>query len=262
MEPVHSTRRTVRTAHGPDLSVVEWASDSGAPTLVCLHGHFGQGWIYRILAEALSQRWRVIGLDQRGHGFSGHAATYTRDDYHRDLLAVFDACTIPQAVVLGSSLGGVNAYQFAARQPQRVRALVIEDIGAVCQDDLSWCLSWPARFPSLQAMQTAIHSYFCESAVQRDDGWDVRFDRPGMVRSGQALNGDWWADWLGSTCPALLLRGGASNILAAELAEQMVARRPGTLLQTFPGIGHNINEGDPQGFVAAVTGFLAGLPAC
>lgn len=242
------------------MSVVEWVSDPGAPVLVCLHGHFGQGWIYHILAEALSPRWRVIGVDQRGHGFSGHAATYSRDDYHRDLLAVFEACAIPNAVLLGSSLGGVNAYQFAARQAQRVRALVIEDIGAVCQDDLSWCLAWPPRFPSLQAMQATVHRYFCESAVQRDDGWDFHFDRAGIVHSQQALNGDWWADWLASTCPALLLRGGASTILCAELAEEMIVRRPGTVLQTFPGIGHNINEGDPARFVAAVCGFLANLP--
>jgi esterase len=253
-------RTTVRAGDGPDLSVLEWAAGPGAPTLICLHGHFGQGWIYRILAEALSPRWRVVALDQRGHGFSGHAPTYGRDDYHRDLLAIVDALAIERAVVLGSSLGGVNAYQFAARQPRRVRALIVEDIGAVCRDDLSWCLSWPARYPSLQAMQAAVHRYFCESAVQREDGWDFRFDRAGIVRSGHSLNGDWWSDWLASSCPALLLRGGDSGILSAELAAQMVQRRPGTLLRTFPGVGHNINEGDPQGFVATVTGFLAGLP--
>jgi pimeloyl-ACP methyl ester carboxylesterase len=107
-------------------------------------------------------------------------------------------------------------------------------------------------------MRAAVHPYFCESAVQREDGWDFRFDRPGIVGSGRSLNGDWWMDWLGSTCPALLLRGGDSTILSADLAQAMVARRRGTAVRTFPGVGHNINEEDPAGFTAAVGAFLAG----
>lgn len=250
-------RHRVRSPAGPGLSVVDWGGPG--PVLFCLHGHFGQGWIYRFLAERLAGRWRVVAPDQRGHGFSDHAATYARTDYRTDALAVLDALGIGEAVVLGSSLGGVNAYQLAAHAPQRVRALVIEDIGAVCRDDLAWCLEWPARFASLAAMRAAIHPYFCESAVQREDGWDFRFDRPGIVRSGRELNGDWWRDWLASPCPALLLRGGTSDILTATHAAEMVARRPGTVFRCFPTAGHNINEADPVGYCDAVAAFLATL---
>jgi pimeloyl-ACP methyl ester carboxylesterase len=254
MVPVQ--RHTVRTGHGPDLSVLAWAANPAAPVLVCLHGHFGQGAIYAPLAEALAPAWRVVAPDQRGHGWSGHAADYGRADYLADVAAVLDALAIPRCVLLGSSLGGVNAYQFAARHPDRVAALVVEDIGAVRQDDLGWCLGWPRRFPTLAALQAAVHPYFAASAVERDDGWDFRFDRPGIVRSQQALNGDGWADWLASTCPALLLRGGDSTILSADHAAAMAARRPRTVLRTFPGVGHNINDGDPAGFIAAVRAFL------
>jgi hypothetical protein len=52
----------------------------------------------------------------------------------------------------------------------------------------------------------------------------------------------------------LKTRGGSTNILAA--------RRSNTVLKTFPGIGHNINEGDPSGFTAAVAAFLSVLPRC
>ncbi len=244
----------MRSPSGLDLSVLDWGGSGRV--LFCLHGHFGQAAIYHILPPVLPG-WRVIALDQRGHGFSDHAATYRREDYAADALAVLDALGVARAVVLGSSLGGVNAYQLAARHGDRVAGLVVEDIGAVCRDDLSWCLGWPRRFPSLHAMQAQIHRYFCESAVQRADGWDFRFDRPGMVASGASLNGDWWADWLASRCPALLLRGGDSNILPAALADEMVARRPATTLRVFPGVGHNINEADPAGYAQAVADFLA-----
>ncbi len=52
------------------------------------------------------------------------------------------ACsTSRRSCILGNSLGGVNAYQFAARHPERVKALIIEDIGAVVTDDISFVLS-------------------------------------------------------------------------------------------------------------------------
>jgi esterase len=95
---------------------------------------------YRSLLR-LAPAWRVIALDQRGHGYSAHAGTYTRDDYRGDLEALFAHLALEEtAVIIGNSLGGVNAYQFAARHPQLVRALVIEDIGAVVEHDTSFAL--------------------------------------------------------------------------------------------------------------------------
>lgn len=55
-------------------------------------------------------------------------------------------------MVLGHSMGGVNAYQLAARHPGLVRALVIEDIGTEIDDDLSFCLSRPHRAPTRTAL--------------------------------------------------------------------------------------------------------------
>ncbi|MDG9677084.1 alpha/beta fold hydrolase [Micromonospora sp. DH14] len=52
----------------------------GAPLLV-LHGHYNEASAFAPLAEALAPEWRVIALDQRGHGASDRAESYTRDDY-------------------------------------------------------------------------------------------------------------------------------------------------------------------------------------
>src|ERR1700730_891727 len=100
-------------------------------TLVALHSHWMEGQTFASLAAALASGWPVIALDQRGHGYSGHASTYMREDYWGDLDVLFAHLGISRAVLLGNSLGGVNAYQFAARHPDYVRALIVEDIGAV-----------------------------------------------------------------------------------------------------------------------------------
>ena len=128
-------------------------SDSGKP-LVALHAHWMEAATFAPLAAALTPEWRLIALDQRGHGFSSHAATYSRSDYRDDLSALFDHLAIRSAVLLGNSLGGVNAYQFAAHHPQRVLALIIEDIGAKIEDDTRFALPWAGVYPTRSALET------------------------------------------------------------------------------------------------------------
>ncbi len=125
-----------------------------------------EGSTYTPLAEALRPDWRVVALDQRGHGDSDHAKTYTRDDYLSDLNSLFAHLALNEPVVmLGNSLGGVNAYQFAARRPELVRALVIEDIGAVIGDDTSFALPWRGVYETREALVQRVGIPF--SAVSR-----------------------------------------------------------------------------------------------
>ncbi|MFD2370053.1 alpha/beta fold hydrolase [Brevibacillus sp. GCM10020057] len=81
----------------------------------------------------------------------------------------------------------------------------------------------------------------------------------GLIRSQEMLNGSWWADWQASTCPALLMQGEKSRILSWEHAQEMAKRRPNTSLMQFPGCGHTIRNGDPDGYNRAVRDFLKTL---
>lgn len=112
--------------------------DSGGnvPAIIALHAHWMEGMSFCSFAEAMRPEWRVIALDQRGHGHSSHADSYKHEDYLGDIEALFDRLNLEHAVLLGNSLGGVNAYGFAARHPERVLALVIEDIGVELSRDL------------------------------------------------------------------------------------------------------------------------------
>jgi esterase len=232
--------------------------------IIALHGHFGRARHFAGLAEALAGQYRVVALEQRGHGWSRKTADYTRQGNLDDLLFLLDTLDLEQVILLGFSLGGVNAYQFAARFPSRVRALIIEDVGAVVKDDLSYILDWPRRFASIRAAQGFLTQkvqgsglYFMESLVEDAGGWGFNFDHEGMVRSQQNVNGEWWDDWLTSTCPALLLHGGKSTTLSAEHAQDMATRRPNTRLITMPECGHGLINCDFAGYVAAIKSFLS-----
>jgi pimeloyl-ACP methyl ester carboxylesterase len=221
-----------------------------------------QGSTYTALAASLWPNYRVIAPDQRGHGDSSHAATYTREDYLGDIEALLTLLDLPEVVILGNSLGGVNAYQFAARQTVRVKALIIEDIGAMVSDDISFILSWRGFFATREELEVKIGErflpYFQDSFRHSDAGWHLAFDPQDMVRSQQNLVGDHLADWLSSTCRALVLRGRESRVTTEEHIEQMVERRPHAHLLVLDG-GHALHADNPGAFNAVVRSFLDSL---
>ncbi|WJV47566.1 alpha/beta fold hydrolase [Streptomyces flavofungini] len=244
---------------GRQLSCLDFGG-SGQP-LLALHGHFADGRTFAALARALGPRWRLIAPDQRGHGWSERAAEVSRDGYVGDAVAVLEHFGLTDVVVLGHSLGGVNAYQLAARHPRLVQALVIEDIGAEVDGDLSFCLSWPHRVPTRAALIETLgdSAQYVEDAVREyPDGWGLVFEARDMVLSQELLNGDHWGDWLASVCPALLVHGRHSTVLSGRHAKDMAARRPRTQLVEL-ATGHTVRESDSMGFAAAVRGFLDGL---
>lgn len=69
---------------------LSWLNAGGAGSLlIALHAHWMEAVTFRRLANDLAPGWRVVALDQRGHGHSSHAASYTRQDYPSDLEAFF-----------------------------------------------------------------------------------------------------------------------------------------------------------------------------
>lgn len=162
------------------------------------------------------------------------------------------------ALVVGHSLGGVTAYQLAARRPELVRALVVEDVCAVPGDAVLDVTGWPRRFSDRAAAErffaaTPAPEYFLESVG--DDG-ELLFNPGDMMAVQRGNAGDWWDDWLAVTQPTLLLRATNSFLLDAAQAAEMIRRRPATELVTFDGTGHWIHREAPDAYAEAVRGFF------
>jgi esterase len=250
------------------LSYIDFGSSGRV--LLALHGSFGRGAIFTRLAADLRAEGgvRVVAPDQRGHGYSDHPSGYGRDEFVSDAAAFVRRLGLGPVAVLGHSLGGITAYQLAARHPGLVSALIIEDVGPVMrrpqiENPVLDVRGWPRSAPTREALEYCILAqgipdagYFMRSAVADGGRWRLLFDWDQMMDVQEGGVGDWWADWLGSRCPALVLRGGRSTLLPAGLARQMVTRRPGTRLVEFPGAGHWIHDDDPDGVARAIIGFL------
>jgi pimeloyl-ACP methyl ester carboxylesterase len=96
--------------------------------LVILHGLFGSSDNWQTLAKRFSAHFRVYAIDQRNHGRSPHSEIHSYAAMSVDLLEFFRDHGLSEAFVVGHSMGGKTAMQFALDHPTMVRKLVVVDI--------------------------------------------------------------------------------------------------------------------------------------
>ena len=101
----------------------------GEKDLLILHGFLGMGDNWKTHAKHWATKgWRVHLIDQRNHGRSFWSDDFNYDFMAEDLLKYFDAHKIAEATLLGHSMGGKVAMQFACTNPEKVTQLIVADI--------------------------------------------------------------------------------------------------------------------------------------
>lgn len=101
----------------------------GEKDLLILHGFLGMGDNWKTHAKHWATKgWRVHLIDQRNHGRSFWSDDFNYDFMAEDLLKYFDAHKIAEATLLGHSMGGKVAMQFACAYPDKVTQLIVADI--------------------------------------------------------------------------------------------------------------------------------------
>ncbi|PYC65769.1 alpha/beta hydrolase [Micromonospora arborensis] len=246
---------------GRRLSYLDFGG-AGSP-LVALHGHLSEGATFAHLARALGPDWRLIAPDQRGQGESDRAADYSRKGYLADLQALLDHLGLDRVVLLGHSLGAINAYQFAARHPERVTALVNAEgpaaLGLDGANPFGFLLNLPYQAPTRDALVAGLGPaapYFSDRLRKNADGsWRLPFHPQEMYQSEEQVHGDHFDDWTATTCPALLVHA-TKGVIPPEQVRAMVERRANTVSAELDA-DHLIYTTAPDAFAAAVRAFLA-----
>lgn len=96
--------------------------------LIILHGLFGSLNNWRTVGRALADQFAVYTVDQRNHGASPHSIVHTHKALASDVLEFMDTHTIASAHLIGHSMGGKAAMEFALSHPERTDRLVVVDI--------------------------------------------------------------------------------------------------------------------------------------
>jgi pimeloyl-ACP methyl ester carboxylesterase len=284
MEPIS---HRVAGADGLSLHVLEWSRE-GTP-LVLLHGGGNEAHLWDDFAPVVADHYRVLAVDQRGHGDSDWdpQARYEPDSMADDLEQVLAAFGIDRFVLVGFSMGGRAGMIFAGRHPERLAGLVLVDIGPELDargrarigsemmeqrapvfgsiEEYARLLArnYPAGSPEA-LLRMATHGL-----RRRDDGrFELKSDpklrsERGDPEAGRRREAElaerMWEALAKLPCPTLVVRGAASDILSADVADRMVDEvLQNGRLAVVPRAAHSVATDNPKGFEDAVCAFVLG----
>ena len=258
--------------------LLDWGSPD-APPVVLLHGGHQSAHSWDLVSLHLAQRFRVLALDQRGHGDSEWArdVSYSNHEMSLDAEAFIGELGLQRPILMGHSMGGRNAMLLTRRNPSLLRALVIVDVGPELSDRGRAVISGFVRdneeFDDLDHFVRNVQQYdpyrsraHIERTVkynmlQRADGkfvskCDANPRRLGIVRGTGPQENITLEEARAFDLPVLLVRGADSRILTADAAERFRDALPHGTLGTVPNCGHNVHGQNTKGFIEAVDGFL------
>lgn len=137
--PPRGRRVAIRTSFGRgvrSLYVRELPGPPGAPVVVLLHGWVASGGLnwFRVF-EPLARHFRVIALDQRGHGRGIRSPRFRLEDCADDVAGLLDVLGVERAIAVGYSMGGAVAQLVWRRHRERVAGLVLCATGPLLVPD-------------------------------------------------------------------------------------------------------------------------------
>lgn len=258
-----------------------------APAIVLLHGsnadlHTWQPWVDR-----LQRDWRVVRLDQRGHGLTGPAADgdYRREAFAGDVDRLADKLGLGRFVLAGNSMGGGIALEYALARPERLAGLVLVDAGGAprleeAKGNIGFTL---ARIPGVSTVLSAMvpralidrslrqsvsnQAVVTDAAVDRY--WELLRYPGNRVATGMrfATPSEPFtpAQLAAIRVPTLIIWGADDGLIPVSSARWLATRIPRARLEVLPGIGHLPMEEAPDATVRVLrewsTGLLARAPA-
>jgi pimeloyl-ACP methyl ester carboxylesterase len=273
--------RYFTVSDGLRLHYRDYAGSSERPPLLCLPGLTRNAKDFAALGERYSPRFRVLAVEFRGRGESAYDSQpmrYNPLTYAGDVIQLLDQLQIPQAIFVGTSLGGLVTMTVAALAPQRIAATILNDIGPdLSQAGLDRIRSYvgkDVRFKSWDEAGEAIasnvgrvpESYGHEDWVKmakrvcREQGGEIRFDYDMAIvvpfEAAPTPTIDMWPLFAAvAQKPLLVVRGEKSDLLSAEAAAKMQAAAPNARFAVVPGVGHAPELDEPEA-VAAIDAFL------
>ena len=249
------------------LSYSEFGA-ADAPAVLIVHGLYGSGRNWGVIAKRLADEMRVITPDLRNHGLSPRRDTHSYPDMADDLAGLIDRIGGPVDVV-GHSMGGKAAMTLALTQPDLIRKLIVADIAPVSYGhsqmqfitamravDLSRVTRRSDAEEQLAALgvEPALCSFFTQSLDVAEKRWRLNLDS--LADEMDKILG--FPEFSSSfDKPTLFLSGANSDYVTPEHRPAIKSLFPSARFARIPGAGHWLHAEKPREFEAAVRGFLA-----
>ncbi len=252
----------------------EFGEESHYPVVI-LHGLFGMSdnWV-SIGKDIADASFRVFIPDQRNHGRSGHSDIHNYPAMVDDLLEFLDARELETVHLIGHSMGGKTAMQFAFDYPERINKLVVADISpsasrhgdghsklidALLKLDLS---KYESRNGVGDAMGNILSNQRLQQFLQKNVYWKDRASlgwRMNLVAVRDNLDNIFSPVESASPFkkPSLFIRGGLSDYIPDEQIPVIEKLFPAYKLKTIDGASHWLHAEEPSQFVKEVLYYLS-----
>jgi len=248
------------------------AGDPAAEPLIMLHGYSDSWYSFSPIIPLLESRYRLLSLDQRGHGASDQPASgYAMRDLAQDVVAFMDELGIRRATIVGHSMGSLVAQQVGLIAPERVERLVLvgsgtelgrmNDRGAFA--DAVNALTDPVSLEFIRGFQeSTIHhpvpKAFLDSAIGESTRLTARVWKAlleGMLSTppadGLAREG----------IPTLLVWGEKDSVFPEEIRDALAQSLPEAERLDYEETGHAVHWERPEQFAEDLHDFIRRTPA-
>ena len=255
------------------LHYLEWDAKK-KPVMLLLHGTGDDAHIWQDFVLFAARDFRVIALDQRGHGKSDWArpAAYSCKDYVGDIAAVINGLKLTKIILIGHSMGALHATTFAAEHPEFVSALVHVDINPKppewnrdylhglfdtlprtysCVKDYSKILGKASPY----AAEKTLFNLAAQALEKKQDSKFYRRCDLEVFHHFDQYNLDSILEKI--SCPTLIVRGTESKVMSKKAAREMEKKIITSRLVEIPRATHSVLTDAPDKFQKAVEKFIS-----
>ncbi len=263
----HPKVRMVRLATKVKLKVVVDGPRDGIP-IIFLHGYTDSSHSWSSTTPWLSDTYRTIAPDQRGHGDSQRPRYgYTISQYAEDVIAMMNRFHIPQAVVVGHSMGSFIAHQVASAYPERVSHLVLIGSAPTGVNHGVVTYVWD-EIVGLPDFQDPIDPDFIRDWQTGPNPVDPVFFEKVLQETGKVPARVWKAALRGLltddhttffsnvTAPTLIIWGTADSFFSQADQDALQVALPDAVFLAYDGGGHNIQWEEPQRVADDIRAFI------
>ncbi|HLI50798.1 MAG TPA: alpha/beta hydrolase [Thermomicrobiaceae bacterium] len=248
----------------------ELTGNEAGPVIVLTHGIGGSAHDFAPIVPALAERFRVLTYDVRGHARSGRPASgYTITQLAQDLAGLLDALDIPQAIILGTSMGGTIAQRFILDFPEKTRAAIImstsSEVKPAAAERWQQMADEIERDGFAEYLRRTRPPMFTEEYL-REHPEALESERRRLANNpdshvyaqiARAVSSYNYTQELDSVrVPALLLVG-ADDPMTPPGGAVIISRHiPNAELHILPGYGHNLTHQAPDEVVRLINDFV------